>query len=82
MKKKMRQGPQLGHHGKRAGGRRQGPEQGRQAEGCRQDSGGRWQEVHGSGVEGGYRDPEISSWVAEQMLGEGTVAQLESDGEV
>ena len=36
----------------------------------------------GSGVEGGYRDPEISSWVAEQMLGEGTVAQLESDGEV
>ena len=43
----MRQGPQLGHHGKRAGGRRQGPEQGRQAEGCRQDSGGGWQEVHG-----------------------------------
>ena len=36
----------------------------------------------GSGVGGGYSDPEISSWVAEQMVGEGTVAQLESDGEV
>lgn len=36
----------------------------------------------GSGVGGGYSDPEISSWVAEQMVGEGTVAQLKSDGEV
>lgn len=32
MRKKMSQGPQLGHHGKRAGGRRQGPEQSRQAD--------------------------------------------------
>ena len=36
----------------------------------------------GSGVGGGYSAPDISRWVAEQRVGEGTVAHLESDGEV
>lgn len=33
------------------------------------------------GVGGGHSDPEISSWVVEQMVGEGAVAQPESNGE-
>lgn len=82
MKKKMRQGPQLGHHGKRAGGRGQGPEQSTRADldEIQEEVGRRC--LGSGGVGGGYSDPEISRWVTEQMVGEGAVAQLESDGEV
>lgn len=82
MKKKMRQGPQLGHHGKRARGRGQGPEQSTRADldEIQEEVGRRC--LGSGGVGGGYSDPEISRWVTEQMVGEGAVAQLESDGEV